>query len=158
MPSVLIDQRRITRYTIRRQITDCNCKIMCSSCQTCTHNFSCTCLDSTLRSTVCKHIHYLMITGWCAPITVRKTEKGVALNTSTARTLCQGKQNESELKKVKQRIHELNSEIHLKNVMIIVQINILKQRLQATLSLVKIPMAKQTLLFAMLQTQTIRRS
>ena len=139
------DSRENTRYTIRRQITDCNCRIMCSSCQTCTHNFSCTCLDSTLRSTVCKHIHYLMITGWCAPITVRKTEKGVALNTSTARTLCQGKQNESELKKVKQRIHELNSEIHLftEKCNDIVQINILKQRLQATLSLVKIPMAKQ---------------
>ena len=46
--------------TIKLQNNHCDCKIVCSSCGVCTHHFICTCLDSTLRSTVCKHIHFLI--------------------------------------------------------------------------------------------------
>ena len=39
----------------------CSCKLLCKSCGICPHLFSCTCLDSTLHFTVCKHIHLIAI-------------------------------------------------------------------------------------------------
>ena len=50
-----------TKYIIQRKLASCDCKLNCSSCKVCTHMFSCTCLDSILHSTVCKHVHLLVI-------------------------------------------------------------------------------------------------
>lgn len=33
------------------------CAVKCHECNICVHSFSCTCLDSALRNTICKHIH-----------------------------------------------------------------------------------------------------
>ena len=50
-----------TYHTVKRQMDSCNCHLICKSRRVCTHQFTCTCLDSTLRSTVCKHIHLIVI-------------------------------------------------------------------------------------------------
>ena len=31
--------------------------IMCNECGVCTHQYSCTCMDFLLQTTICKHIH-----------------------------------------------------------------------------------------------------
>lgn len=36
------------------------CPIQCSDCNICVHYFSCSCLDSGLRNTICKHVHLVM--------------------------------------------------------------------------------------------------
>jgi hypothetical protein len=42
------------------------CPLMCNKCNICVHAFSCTCLDSALRNTICKHIH--LIPRICKPV------------------------------------------------------------------------------------------
>ena len=49
------------RYTVRLIKETCDCKLRCSSCMVCVHLYSCTCMDSTLHSTVCKHVHLVKI-------------------------------------------------------------------------------------------------
>ena len=48
-------------YIIRRQSEPCTCHVRCKPCNICAHSFTCTCLDSILRSTICKHIHLIVI-------------------------------------------------------------------------------------------------
>lgn len=36
------------------------CPLMCEECAICIHRFHCNCLDSGLRSTICKHVHLVM--------------------------------------------------------------------------------------------------
>lgn len=36
------------------------CRLHCSDCNICIHYFTCNCLDSGLRNTVCKHVHLVM--------------------------------------------------------------------------------------------------
>jgi len=61
-------------YTVRQSdsiphVSDI-CPLVCRECSTCVHMFSCTCLDSALRNTICKHIHLIVRvftpTGFCA--------------------------------------------------------------------------------------------
>ena len=46
-------------YTIRKLTDQCDCKMRCSSCGICIHMYSCTCMDATIHTTICKHIHYI---------------------------------------------------------------------------------------------------
>jgi len=49
------------------------CPLMCEECAICIHHFQCNCLDSGLRSTICKHVHLVMRV--CSPqlITARSS-------------------------------------------------------------------------------------
>lgn len=53
-------------YTVRRNDAvpheSRTCPLMCAECNACVHAFSCTCLDSALRNTICKHIHLVVQT------------------------------------------------------------------------------------------------
>ena len=53
-----------TQYIVKRSkdVHVCDCHVSCKSCGVCTQLYTCTCLDSTLHSTVCKHIHLVVIT------------------------------------------------------------------------------------------------
>ena len=44
-------------YTVQKLLNNCECQIRCKECTICPHYYSCTCLDSILHATVCKHIH-----------------------------------------------------------------------------------------------------
>ena len=35
----------------------CTCKMVCNECKVCLHEYTCTCNDFLLRTTICKHIH-----------------------------------------------------------------------------------------------------
>ncbi len=37
-----------------------NCSIRCRACNICIHQYSCSCMDSLLQATICKHIHLLV--------------------------------------------------------------------------------------------------
>lgn len=39
-----------------------DCPLRCSLCNICVHSFTCTCLDSGLRCTICKHVHLVVHT------------------------------------------------------------------------------------------------
>lgn len=42
-----------------------DCALNCSHCNVCVHSFVCTCLDSGLRTTICKHVH--LVISRCEP-------------------------------------------------------------------------------------------
>ena len=44
-------------YHVKRLTNSCNCKLSCTACKACVHQYSCSCLDATIHTTVCKHIH-----------------------------------------------------------------------------------------------------
>ena len=46
-----------TFYMIQKLKDDCDCHLQCSPCGGCIHMYTCTCLDSTVHSTICKHAH-----------------------------------------------------------------------------------------------------
>ena len=48
-------------YTVERMLDECSCKLHCGTCKACAHMYSCTCLDASLQTTVCKHIHFVHI-------------------------------------------------------------------------------------------------
>ena len=50
-----------TAYTVRQVGSvphqSATCPLVCNQCSICIHRFSCACLDSALRNTICKHVH-----------------------------------------------------------------------------------------------------
>lgn len=54
-------------YTVCRVTQSCDCKLRCGFCGTCIHMYNCSCIDSAIHSTVCKHSHLvqLHVTGAC---------------------------------------------------------------------------------------------
>lgn len=44
-------------YNVQRDDTNCSCSLICQHCKACIHNFKCTCIDSSIRWNMCKHIH-----------------------------------------------------------------------------------------------------
>ena len=49
------------KYTVHLLQETCDCRLRCSTCGVCVHMYTCSCIDSTLHATVCKHIHFLKI-------------------------------------------------------------------------------------------------
>ena len=47
-------------YIVKKD-SSCCCKLLCRQCGVCPHNYKCTCLDSILHATVCKHIHLVVM-------------------------------------------------------------------------------------------------
>ena len=48
-------------YSVHKQVEVCTCKFRCNSCNVCIHQYSCTCMDFLIHSTMCKHIHLVVI-------------------------------------------------------------------------------------------------
>ena len=48
-------------YNVRLLRDTCNCKLRCKNCDACIHMYACTCMDSMLHATVCKHVHLVKI-------------------------------------------------------------------------------------------------
>ena len=48
-------------YQITRVKESCNCKLRCGFCEACMHMFNCSCIDSAIHSTVCKHCHLVQM-------------------------------------------------------------------------------------------------
>ncbi|XP_050299822.1 uncharacterized protein LOC126738496 isoform X2 [Anthonomus grandis grandis] len=46
-------------YYIHEENKNCQCKLICTDCNICFHRFSCTCLDSSIKWNMCKHVHLL---------------------------------------------------------------------------------------------------
>lgn len=55
----ILSSNRTDLYFIKESTTDCTCNLRCLDCKTCIHNFSCTCIDYSIRWNMCKHIHLL---------------------------------------------------------------------------------------------------
>ena len=52
----------VDNYTVKLEQDKCqyNCFMRCSSCSVCIHQYSCTCMDSLLQVTICKHVHLVI--------------------------------------------------------------------------------------------------
>ena len=50
-----------TYYSVEKKLEVCSCKLRCKDCNVCIHQYSCTCMDFLIHSTICKHIHLVMI-------------------------------------------------------------------------------------------------
>ena len=50
-------------YSVHKEseVEKCTCKLRCNSCNVCIHQYSCTCMDFLIHSTICKHIHLVVI-------------------------------------------------------------------------------------------------
>lgn len=46
-------------YTITENIKNCTCQLICEECNSCLHQYSCSCIDSAIKWNMCKHIHSL---------------------------------------------------------------------------------------------------
>lgn len=44
-------------HVIQEIKKDCQCKLICTDCNTCLHQYSCSCVDSSINWNMCKHIH-----------------------------------------------------------------------------------------------------
>ncbi|XP_067136762.1 uncharacterized protein [Centruroides vittatus] len=44
-------------YTVAMVKENCECQIVCNECKSCIHMYMCTCIDSTVKFNMCKHIH-----------------------------------------------------------------------------------------------------
>lgn len=45
-------------YQVQKKQTTCkNCQLTCTHCNICLHKFQCSCLDSSIKYNMCKHIH-----------------------------------------------------------------------------------------------------
>lgn len=49
-------------YFIQETSKMCDCKLICTDCLICIHNFTCSCIDSSIKYNICKHIH--LLTKW----------------------------------------------------------------------------------------------
>ena len=48
-------------YTVKSVLQECSCQLKCSLCNSCVHMYICTCADSHLQTTVCKHSHLVQL-------------------------------------------------------------------------------------------------
>ncbi|KAK9885211.1 hypothetical protein WA026_010716 [Henosepilachna vigintioctopunctata] len=46
-------------YCINDNNAECQCEVSCAECNTCIHRYTCTCLDSSKKGNMCKHVHLL---------------------------------------------------------------------------------------------------
>ncbi|KAJ8909940.1 hypothetical protein NQ315_005659 [Exocentrus adspersus] len=48
------------KYFVNRIKTECQCNLTCSDCQNvCLHQYTCTCIDASVKWNMCKHIHLM---------------------------------------------------------------------------------------------------
>lgn len=52
-------QSKTELYLIRQVKNHCECQLVCTHCNACLHKFICSCLDSSIKYNMCKHIHLL---------------------------------------------------------------------------------------------------
>ncbi|XP_068083236.1 uncharacterized protein [Anabrus simplex] len=48
-------------YFVQENICNCNCKLVCEECSACIHQYTCTCVDSSIKWNMCKHIHSICL-------------------------------------------------------------------------------------------------
>ncbi|XP_008188185.1 uncharacterized protein LOC103310726 [Acyrthosiphon pisum] len=53
----IISKKYSEMYTVNRLKISCDCQIQCQDCLFCIHCYTCSCIDSAIKSNMCKHIH-----------------------------------------------------------------------------------------------------
>ncbi|KAB0799012.1 hypothetical protein PPYR_06892 [Photinus pyralis] len=44
-------------YKVEARKINCTCKLVCQQCHACIHQYSCSCIDSSVKWNMCKHVH-----------------------------------------------------------------------------------------------------
>lgn len=55
----VLSERSNETYMIQELNQTCTCQLICSECNICLHRYSCSCIDSSIKFNMCKHIHLL---------------------------------------------------------------------------------------------------
>ena len=55
--SITSARHKSIHYTVKKVMDTCSCRLRCSTCGTCVHMYTCSCIDASLHATVCKHVH-----------------------------------------------------------------------------------------------------
>jgi hypothetical protein len=53
----VLSEKTNEMYEVNQLKSNCDCQINCYDCQSCIHCYSCSCIDSTIKWNMCKHIH-----------------------------------------------------------------------------------------------------
>ncbi|XP_035220177.1 uncharacterized protein LOC118193230 [Stegodyphus dumicola] len=56
---IISSENNLDLYTIQKVISEGNCELKCTECNVCIHTYMCTCIDTSIKWNMCKHIHYL---------------------------------------------------------------------------------------------------
>ena len=54
-------QSRQQSYIVKMVMEECSCALKCTVCHACIYIYICSCADSHLHSTVCKHSHFIQL-------------------------------------------------------------------------------------------------
>ena len=124
-----------TSYSVKRLIESCECNMRCKQCNICKHSFTCTCLDSILHSTICKHIHLVVLRGRAC-----RVQNEVCSENSSQFVPSQIKHPQTQDQSVrilKSTLHSLTSELQLyiKDCNEVNTLKVLKQRLNSDIGL-----------------------
>jgi len=102
--SWLIHSTTENTYTITKltSISKKCCQLICNLCEICIHAYSCTCTDSFIHNTICKHIHFLIIKN-----TYNDLDDGFS-NTSNTNTETYSEVIDTHLKTMSSEINNLS--------------------------------------------------
>ena len=114
------------------------CKLLCSTCQICPHMYSCTCLDFTLHSTVCKHIHLIHMSN-ALSTSNSQMETAITSPYNYSQVLCHGPQTSNRLKNTKTAINTslLQLQTLVRQCDQVESLHIAKTHVQAGISVIK---------------------
>ena len=85
------------------------CHVVCHYCQVCIHMYTCICLDFIINHTICKHIHLVSFNELRKPMRRTSTEPMGAIEPPIPLPVS----DDNKLRKVKDRLHQLISKIHI---------------------------------------------
>lgn len=59
-----VKEDMVEMYIVTKIRSKChNCPLICEKCETCFHEYQCTCVDASIKNNMCKHIHCLKMNG-----------------------------------------------------------------------------------------------
>lgn len=52
-------EKQTELYLLQEVREGCNCQLLCPDCKVCIHKYICSCIDTSIKYNMCKHIHLL---------------------------------------------------------------------------------------------------
>ena len=92
-------------YTVQIDTSACQCQLVCNKCSICVHMCSCSCLDAVLHSTICKHVHYIVIKEQLRPRSHTSHSPATDHRQYFSSILAQGTTTETDKQRTKKVLH-----------------------------------------------------
>lgn len=128
-----------THYSVEKvQDSSCQCRLICNFCRVCAHQYSCTCIDGVLHSTVCKHVHLVVMSLGAETRTTQPNHIVDENNDYFSRVLTPGK-NHTDVLNAKTKLNSLETQLHglITNCEDIDALNTARTHVQAAITMLK---------------------